>query len=213
VALVGDLPAYWGLGEGGFAGGFAAGGLGHGWEGGFYFGGFSPDRDFLHGVVVGDGGLVEAVGGGGWGEGVDAGDLAVAVAEAGGEASAGGGDGVTAGVDAHLFRLFEEEGFDERVHLFGGVFVGGLEGEAGIGEEAVGVFEEVGVEALSEVLWGGGGLAGGAACGEGEGGESEKGEGRGCECGLSLNEFHCFSCRAKNLKSRACEPSRFSGQS
>ena len=58
AALVGDLPAGQGSGEGSFAGGVTAGGFGHGWKCDFYFVGLGPDGDILHGVVVVDLGCV-----------------------------------------------------------------------------------------------------------------------------------------------------------
>lgn len=108
AALVGDLPAYRGLGEGGYAGGLAAGDLGHGGEGCEDFGGFGPDGDLLHGVVIGHLGFVEAVGEGRWGEAVDGVDDAVAVAEPWRVAGACCGDGVAADVDGHLYGFIEE---------------------------------------------------------------------------------------------------------
>ena len=149
--LVGNLPAYGGLGEGGFGGDLTGGGASHFGEGGLDVVAEGPDGDLLHGVAVGDGGLFEAVVDGDRGEAVDAGDLAVAVAEAWSKAGAGGGDGVATGVNAHLFGLVEEEGLDEGVHLFRLRRIGGLEGEAGVGEEAVEVVEEVVIDGLSEV--------------------------------------------------------------
>ena len=80
--LVGDLPAYGGLGEGGFGGDLAGGGAGHVREGGLDLFAESPDGDFLHGVAVADGGFFESVNNGDGGGAVDAGDLAMAVAEA-----------------------------------------------------------------------------------------------------------------------------------
>src|SRR6266478_6576541 len=98
--LIGDLPAGDGLGEGDLVGGFAAGFNGHLREGGEDVGGLGPDGDVLHLVVVGDLGLGEAARiFGGWGEVVDAGDGAVAVAESGGVAGASGGGGVAGGGD------------------------------------------------------------------------------------------------------------------
>ena len=91
---VGDLPAYGGLGEGGFGGDLAAGGTSHVRECGLDVVAEGPDGDFLHGVAVGDGGFFEALVDSDWGEVVDAGDFAVAVTEAWSVASAGGGYGV-----------------------------------------------------------------------------------------------------------------------
>ncbi len=158
--LVGDLPAYGGLGEDDGVGGLAGGGVGHGGEGGLDVVAFGPDGDFLHGVGVGDGGLFEAVVNGDGSEAVDAGDLAVAVAEARSVAGSGSGDGVAADVNAGLDGLLEEEVFDEGVHLFGDYGVAGLEGEAGVGEETGWAVEVVVVDAEGEVGWGWGGFAG-----------------------------------------------------
>src|SRR5207248_7327216 len=90
VGLVGDLPAYRGLGEGGFGCDLAGGGAGHLGEGGLDVVADGPDRNLFHGVAVGDSGLFEAVVDGDGGEAVDAGDLAVAIAEAGSVAGSGG---------------------------------------------------------------------------------------------------------------------------
>src|ERR1700686_3328550 len=81
--LVGDLPAYRGLGQGSFGADLTGGGASHFGEGGLNVVADGPDGDFLHGVAVGDCGLFEAVVDGYRREAVDAGDLAVAVAEAG----------------------------------------------------------------------------------------------------------------------------------
>ena len=152
----------------------SGGGGGHVGEGGLYGGGFCPDGNVLHGVVVGDLGLGESVGLSGWGEGVDGSDGAVAVAEAGGETGSGGGGGVAAGVDAHLFTFGEELRGDEGVELLAHGWVGGFEGEARWGgEEAVGVLQEVGVEGGSEVFRGGSGF--GFASGEDDEGGDEGG--------------------------------------
>ncbi len=98
--LVGDLPTYGGLGEGGFGGDLTGGGAGHFGEGGLNVVADGPDGDFLHGVAVGDGGLFEAVIDDDWGEAVDAGNLAVAITEAGSVAGSGGGHGVATDMDA-----------------------------------------------------------------------------------------------------------------
>src|SRR5882757_561439 len=127
--LVRDLPAYGGLGEGGFGGDLAGGGAGHLGEGGLDVVTDGPDGDLLHGVAVGDGGLFEAVIDGDWSEAVDAGDLAMAVTEAGSVTGSGWGNGVAADMDARLHGLVEEEGFDEGVHLFGLDGIAGLEGK------------------------------------------------------------------------------------
>ena len=180
------------MGEAGGAGGFVLDGLGHLGEGGEDVGGFGPDGNFLHDVVVVDGGLLEASDDGSGGGVVDAGDLAVAVAEAGGEAGSGGADGVAAGVDAHLFTLFEEEGFDEGVHLFGGGLVGGFEGEAGVGEEAVGVADELGVEGEGEVLGRGRVFGAGAADGGDKESERKSACGEGGEADSSRESAEAF---------------------
>src|SRR6267378_6989391 len=140
---VGDLPAYGGLGESGFGCDLAGGGAGHLRKGGLDVVADGPDGDFLHGVAVGDGGLFEAVVDGDGSEAVDAGDLTVSVAEAGSVAGSGWGDGVAADVDTRLDGFVEEEGLDEGVQLFGFGRIAGLEGEADVGEEAVGVVDEV----------------------------------------------------------------------
>ena len=160
VRLVGDLPAYWGLGEDDGVGGLAGRGVGHGGEGGLDIVALGPDGDFLHGVGVGDGGFFEAVVDGDGREAIDSGDLAVAVAEAWSVAGSSGGDGVAADVNAGLDGLFEEEVFDQGVHLFGYCGVAGLEGKAGVGEEAGWVVEVVIVDAQGEVGRGGGGFSG-----------------------------------------------------
>ena len=178
LRLVGDLPAYGGLGEGGFGGDLAGGGAGHLGEGGLNVVTDGPDGDLLHGVAVGDGGLFEAVADGDWSEAVYAGDLAMAVAEAGCVAGSGRGHGVAADMDARLDGLVEEEGLDERVHLFCLRRIAGLEREAGVGEETVGVIEEMVVDGEGEVGRVRGGFAGVAA-----GGEGNKGQGYGCEQG------------------------------
>ena len=171
AALVGDLPAGQGSGEGSFAGGVTAGGFGHGWKCDFYFVGLGPDGDILHGVVVVDLGLREAIGLGGRGEAVDGGYGAMAVAESGGEAGPGGGGSVAAGVDADLFGLGEELGLDEGVELPGFGGVAGFEWDArGDREEAITVLEKVGVEGGGEVFRRGFGLrvaAGGGEKGDG----------------------------------------------
>ncbi len=173
VALIGDLPACDGAGEGGFAAGGAAGGVGHVGEGGEDFGGLGPDGDILHGVVVGDLRLGEAVGWRGRREAVDGGDVAVAVAEAGRDAGSGVGGGVAADVEFALGGDFEELRVDQRVHLLGHHGVSGFVGEdRRRGEEAVGMVGEMGVEAGDEVL--GGGFGFGVAGGERE--QQERGE-------------------------------------
>ena len=187
---VGDLPSCEGSGEGGLGGGVSAGGSGHGWEGSLDVRGLGPDGNVFHGVVIGDLGLWESVCLGGRGEGVDAGDDTMAVAEAGSEACTGGGGGVAAGVDAEFFGFGEELGFDEGVELFGDGGIAGFVGEAGgYGEEAVGVFEEVGVEGVGEVLGGGFGLGVAARCGE------ERDREKGChgDC-ADLGGVHDGSC-------------------
>lgn len=97
--------------------------------------------------------LPEAVDYGKWGLAVDAGDDAVAEAEARGVAGSGWRHGVAAGVDGGFDADFEELGFDEGVKLLGLGWVTGLVGETGVDEEAVGVLEEIGVEGADEVLW------------------------------------------------------------
>src|SRR5438445_6854619 len=97
---VGDLPAYRGLCKGGFGCDLTGDGAGHFGEGGLDVVAEGPDGDLLHGVAVGDGGLFEAVVDGDRREVVDAGDLAVAVAETWSVTGAGRSDSVTADVDA-----------------------------------------------------------------------------------------------------------------
>lgn len=168
------MPSGEGSGKGGFAGGVTAGGLGHCGERGFDLVGIGPDGDILHGVVVGHLGFGEAVGLGWWGEAVDAGDDAMAVAEAWCVAGTGGGGGVAAGVDTEFFRLGEELGLDEGVELFGRGRVAGLVGEArSYGEEAVAVLKEVGIEGFGEVFGRGFGL--GVAAGRGEEDDGDEG--------------------------------------
>ena len=163
--LFGDLPACECACEGSVCGRLAGGGACHGGEGCLDFWCFGPDGDVLQGVAIGYLGFGEAVGLGGWGEAVDGGDGAVAVAEAGGETSASGGDGVAADVDGGLLRDGEELGFDERVELLYLNLVGGADGEARrIGEEAFVMGGEAGIEAGDEVLGGGFGLS--AAAGD-----------------------------------------------
>lgn len=175
MSLVRDLPAYGGLGEGGYTGGVAAGDLRHGGEGLEDIGGFGPDGNVLHGVVKGHLGLVEAVGHSGRGEMIDGVGHAVAIAEAWRITGAEGGDGVAADVDGHLYALIQQLRFNERVHL-GGLFgIAGLVRETDIGEQAIGVIDVVLVEPLDEVLRCGGGL--GMASGE----RQEKGAE---ECGV-----------------------------
>jgi hypothetical protein len=157
--LVGDCPACDSFGESGLIGGFVGDGFGHGGEGGLDFRGLGPDGDVLEFVVIGDVGLGESVGDGWRGEGVYSGDVAVAVAEARRVAVAAGGDGVTAGVGLRIYGDGKELSFDEGVELFGLRFVRGFDGEVrSVGEEALGVVEEAGVEGLDEVFRGGGGL-------------------------------------------------------
>jgi len=160
VKLVGDLPAYGRLGEDDGVGGLVVDGVGHSREGGLDIVALGPDGDFFHCVGVGDGSFLEAIVHCDWGEADDAGDLAVAVAEAGGVTGARGGDGVAADVDAGLDGFFEEEIFSEGVHLLGLLGVAGLEGESGVGEEAVGMVEVVVIDAKGKVGRGWGGLAG-----------------------------------------------------
>src|SRR5437868_423932 len=112
VGLVGDLPAYGGLGEGGFGCDLAGGGASHLWERGLDVVTHCPDGNFLHGVAVGDSGLFEAVVDGDRSGAVDTGDLAVPVAEARGVAGSGWSDGVSTDVDALLDGLLEKEGLD-----------------------------------------------------------------------------------------------------
>ena len=104
-SLVGDLPPYWRLSERSFIGGLTAGREGHCWESSQDLSGFSPDGNFLHGVVIGDVSLVEAVGDGKRGEAFDAGNVAVAVAKSRGEACSRCSGSITACMNAHLFRL------------------------------------------------------------------------------------------------------------
>ena len=175
---VGDLPAYGSLGEGGFGGDLTGGGARHFGEGGLNVVADGPDGDFLHGVVVGDGSLFEAVDDGDWGEAVDAGNLAVAVTEAGSVAVSGWGNGVATDMDAGFYGLVKEEGLDEGVHLFRLGRIAGLEGEASVRKEAVWVIEEVIVDGMGEVSRVRGGFAAVAAEGKGN-----KGQGCGCEQG------------------------------
>lgn len=97
---VGDLPAYGGLGERGFGGDLAGGGAGHLGEGVLNVVAEGPYRNFFHGVAVSNGGLFEAVDDGDGCEAVDAGDLAVSVAEVRCVAGTGGCDGEAADVNA-----------------------------------------------------------------------------------------------------------------
>ena len=132
VRSVGDLPAYRGLGEGGFCSDLAGGGMGHLGEDGLNVVAESPDGNFFHGVAVGNGGLFEAVDDCDRGEAVNAGDLTVTVAEVRCEASAGSGDGIAGNVNAVLNGPVEEVRVDERVHLLHPRGVGGLVREAGV---------------------------------------------------------------------------------
>src|ERR1700758_5114656 len=149
--LVGDLPADGGLGEGGFGGYLTGCGPGHLGEGGLNVVTHGPDGHFLHGIAVGDGGLFETVVDGNGSRAVDAGDLAVSVAEAGRVAGSGWSDRVAADTDALLDGLLEKKRLDQRIHLFGLRGIAGLEGEASVAEEAVGVVEEVIVDGQGEV--------------------------------------------------------------
>ena len=167
--LVRDLPAYGALGKGDRVAGLTGSGAGHGGEGSLYVVALGPDGNFFHGVAVGDGGLFKAVGDGYGGEAIDAGDFAVAVAEARGVAGSGGSDSVAADVDAGFDGLLEEEIFDQGVELLGLLGVAGFEGEARIGQEALGVVEVVVIDADSEVGGGGGSFAGVIAANHGEG--------------------------------------------
>ena len=152
------------MGECGLVGGLGTDGAGHLGEGGLDIGCFGPNGDIFDGVAIGDASLGEAVDGGGRSEGVDSGDVAVAVAEAWGVTCSGGGHGVTADVDGGFLGDGEEGGFDEGIELLGLGGIGGLEREAGgLGEEALVAGEEAGVEGLYEVGWSGRGLAGVAA--------------------------------------------------
>jgi hypothetical protein len=159
-ALVGDLPAYGALGEGDGGGVVACDGVGHGGEGSLNILALSPDGDFFHGVGVGDSSLFESVVDGDGSRAGDAGDFAVAVAEAWGVTGSGGCYGVATDVDAGLHGLLEELIFHESVQLLGLCGVAGLEGKPSVGEEAVGAFEIVVVDAEGEVGWCGGGFAG-----------------------------------------------------
>jgi len=179
--LIGDLPAYGGLGEGGLGGYLACSRACHVGEGGLDVVAEGPDGNLLHGVAVGHGGFLEAIVDGDRGEAADAGDFTMAIAEARGEAGAGGRDGVAADMDTVFDGPVEEMGVDERVHLFHRRGIGGLEGEAGVREEAVEVVEEVIIDGLGEVGWGGRGFAGVAAGAKDEGGKGENNH--GCECG------------------------------
>src|ERR1700722_4195379 len=80
--LVGNLPAHGGLREDCLARRVATDGRSHVREGGLNLGSFGPDGDIIHHVVIDHGGLVEAVGYRRRSEAVDAGDLAMTVAEA-----------------------------------------------------------------------------------------------------------------------------------
>ena len=151
--LVRDLPACDGAGKGGFVDGGSAGLVRHVGEGCEDFGGFGPDGDILHGVVIRDPGFREAVGWRWRREGIDRGDDAVAVAEAGRDAGSGVGGGVAAGVDVALDGNGEELRGDQRVHLLRHRRVSGLVGEAWrVGEEAFGMIGEMGVEPDDEVF-------------------------------------------------------------
>ena len=158
----------------------------------------SPDGNLFHRVAVGDGGLFEAIVDGQRGGAIDTGNLAVSVAEVRGEAGAGGCDGVPANVDAGLVGFVEEESFGEGVHLFRLGRVAGFEWEADIGEQAVRVIEEVGVDGLGEVGWGWRRFAA-VAAGSGTKGEGAKSD--CCEDGyglMSANDGHRFSCESSD---------------
>src|SRR5947209_2534259 len=119
AALVGNLPAYGSLGEGGFSGDLTGGRAGHIGEGSLDLVAHRPDGDFLYGVAVGDSGLLKAVVDGDRSKAADAGDFAVSVAESGGVAGSGWSDGVATDMNAHFDRFVEEEGLDQGVQLFG----------------------------------------------------------------------------------------------
>ena len=158
--LIGDLPAQRGLGESDGVGGLAGGGAGHSREGDLYIVALGPDGNFFHGVAVGDGGFFKAVGYRYGCKAVDAGDFAMAIAEAWGVAGSGGGDSVSADVDAGLDRFVKEKIFDQGVELLSFLRVAGLKGKAGVGEEALGMVEVVVVNAQGEVRRGGSGFSG-----------------------------------------------------
>jgi hypothetical protein len=149
---VGDLPTYRSLGQDRFAGGLSANGGGHVREGSQDLRSFGPDRDFFYSVVIGDGGFGEAIGDGGRGKAVDAGDLAVAVAEPWRKTSTGCSRRVAAGVNAHLFRLLEEQSLDERIHLSGFIPVCCFVRKTGVRKETISPLEKVFVEALDKVV-------------------------------------------------------------
>ena len=158
MQLVRNLPAYRRLGESGDAGGVAVGDLRHGREGLEDIGGFGPDGDVFHGVVIGHLGFVEAVGNGGRGEVIDCVGDAVAVAEPGRVAGTHRGDGVATDVDRHLHSLIEELRLDEGVHLDGLFWVGGLVWKADVAEQAVWVVDKVFIETLHKVFRSGSGF-------------------------------------------------------
>lgn len=154
-ALVGDLPAYRGLRQGGYTSRMAADDLRHRGKGGANVARFGPDRDLFHGIGIGDLSLLETIGDGGRGEVVDGIDHPVAVAEPRRIPFSNIGYGVSADVNGHLYRLIEELRFDEGVHLGRLLAVAGLVGKADVGEQAVRVVEEMFIEALNEILSGG----------------------------------------------------------
>ena len=148
------------MGKGGFGGDLAVRGSGHVGEGSLDVVAERPDGNFFHGVAVGDGGFFKAVGYRYGCKAVDAGDFAMAIAEAWGVAGSGGGDSVSADVDAGLDRFVKEKIFDQGVELLSFLRVAGLKGKAGVGEKALGVVKVVVIDADGEVGWGGGGFAG-----------------------------------------------------
>lgn len=144
--------------ESDFAGGCIVDGLRHLGERSEDFWGLGPDGDFVDGVAIDDGGLLEAVDDSERCGAFDAGDVAAAVAEAWRVALACRSYGVAAGVDGDLLTFIEHVQFEQSVELFGFGLVGGLVGEADVGEQAFVVVDEVGVNGAGKVFGRGRGL-------------------------------------------------------
>lgn len=192
---VGNLPTYGSLGQDRFASGLSADGDGHVRKGSQDLRSFGPDGDFFYSVVIGDGSFGKAIRNGGRGKAVDAGDLAVAVAEPWRKTSTGCSRRVAAGVNAHLFRFVEEQSFDERIHLSGFIAVCCFVGETGVCKETISSLKKVFVEALGKVGGGWSRFAAGAA----HYSESECETKNGCSADLVRSSLDFASeCRASH---------------
>lgn len=89
---------------------------------------------------------------------IDGIDHAMPIAEPRRVSCSGFADGIPADMNAHLYCFVQKLRFDQGIHLSSLLSVAGLVWKAHIIEQAVGMIEEVLVQALDEILGGRGGF-------------------------------------------------------